>query len=67
MLQLVDMRKERRFLAADPVAIQAVLMADDRFDMAMADDKGLAAAPTDLRTAVCEIWRELLHVIDPCE
>jgi hypothetical protein len=52
--QLLDVREERRFLATDPMAIQSDVGADDRFGAALADDEGLAAAPTALGTPVGE-------------
>jgi hypothetical protein len=62
MLQRVDVRDKRGLRATGPIAIQAALITEDRFGMAMADDEGLAAAPTGFRTTVREIWRDLLHV-----
>ena len=62
MLQRVDVRDERGLHATGPIAIQAALITEDRFGMAMTDDERLTAAPTGLRTPVREIWRNLLHV-----
>jgi hypothetical protein len=66
-LQRMNVGDERGFLAAVPTAVQASARADDRFCVALADDKGLAAAPTRFRAPVRQIWRDFLHVTHPYE
>src|SRR5215472_1162211 len=53
-LRLVDVREQRRFLAAGAVAVQPAVGADDRFGAALTDYEGLAAATTGLRAPVRE-------------
>lgn len=66
-LRRVDLREQRRFLAAGPVAVQAAAGADNRFGSTLADHEGLAAAPAALRTSVREKWRDLFHDDDSDE
>src|SRR5262252_3963266 len=63
--QLPHVRKERRFLAAVPVAVEPAARADDCFGAAVANDEGLAAAPAGLGTAVGEVGCDLFHGTAP--
>jgi hypothetical protein len=56
------MREERRFLAGGPVAIKPIVITDDRFSAAFADDKRFAAAPARHQAPVHEIGRNFSHV-----